>query len=193
MGRKKKTPGVININELEIENKIEIDYDKLEQAILKATTAADKIKTTEEEAKKTELISRRNKKLGEKDFSHIQNRFWRHLRIMMNKGWVIIRVLFVPKELAKEFSAVDSLFKLVTALSFWIARFALYVLTAYLAVQTFVQANPVLTLYGIAAFMLAQIFRIAQIEVENLKDREYVIGVFAAVVAIVSLVVSILD
>ncbi len=36
MAKKKKAPNIINIEELEIENKIEIDYDKLADAIVKA-------------------------------------------------------------------------------------------------------------------------------------------------------------
>ena len=36
MAKKKKAPNIINIEELEIENKIEIDYDKLAEAIVKA-------------------------------------------------------------------------------------------------------------------------------------------------------------
>lgn len=36
MAKKKKAPNIINIEELEIENKIEINYDKLADAIVKA-------------------------------------------------------------------------------------------------------------------------------------------------------------
>lgn len=36
MGKKKKDANIINIDDLVIENKIEIDYDKLAKAIIKA-------------------------------------------------------------------------------------------------------------------------------------------------------------
>jgi uncharacterized membrane protein YidH (DUF202 family) len=36
MGKQKKAPNIVNIEELEIENKFEIDYDKLAEAIVKA-------------------------------------------------------------------------------------------------------------------------------------------------------------
>ena len=43
MGRKKKDANIINIDELEIESKVEIDYDKLAQAIVKAKQIEEEI------------------------------------------------------------------------------------------------------------------------------------------------------
>lgn len=43
MGRKKNESNIVNIGELTVENKIEIDYDKLAEAIVKAQEKKEKI------------------------------------------------------------------------------------------------------------------------------------------------------
>ena len=60
MGRKKKESNIVNIGELAVENKIEIDYDKLAEAIVRAQL------TQEETAakKKAEELDAWQKSLG---------------------------------------------------------------------------------------------------------------------------------
>ena len=196
MGRgknKKRQPQTIQINELEIENRVEIDYDKLAQAIVKANQLSKEEEKAAIENAKKEIIANRMKALGEKDFSHIKNGIWRSIRTTLNKAKVFLRLLFVPKEIAKNLSAVDSLFKLIASLFFGVVRMVLYLIVGYFVIFTFVHKMPILLLYGVSIFILAQLVRIAQIEVEHMEDRGYLMAISGTIIAIASLVVAILS
>lgn len=133
------------------------------------------------------------KALGRKDFSHINNRAVRSVRKLLNEGWVCLHLLFVPKEIAKGLSAVDALMKLIILLVIWLARVILYTVAVCLVAFTFFYQMPTLFLYGLAAFMLAQIIRIAQIEIEYMEDRGYLVTIFGSILTAASLAVAILS
>ena len=101
--------------------------------------------------------------------------------------------MFVKKEIAKNLSAVDSLFKLIASLFFGVVRMVLYLIVGYFVIFTFVHKMPILLLYGVSIFILAQLVRIAQIEVEHMEDRGYLMAISGTIIAIASLVVAILS
>ena len=189
----KGRPIINNYTVEKIESKIELDYSKLAQAVLDAEQMRQQAEEKLAEEKRQEILKQRVEALGEKDFSYIKNWFVRNLRTALNKLAVFIRLLFVPKEIAKNISAVDSLFRAATSGLFFIIRIVLYVITAVLLYLLVTELNLVYFLYGIAAFVSAQIFRIAQIEVDYMKDREYLMAIFASIIAIVSLAVTIIS
>lgn len=189
----KGRPIINNYTVEKIESNIELDYSKLAQAVLDAEQMRQQAEEKLAEEKRQEILKQRVEALGEKDFSYIKNWFVRNLRTALNKLAVFIRLLFVPKEIAKNISAVDSLFRAATSGLFFIIRIVLYVITAVLLYLLVTELNLVYFLYGIAAFVSAQIFRIAQIEVDYMKDREYLMAIFASIIAIVSLAVTIIS
>ena len=196
MGRgknKKKQPQTIQIDELEIENRVDIDYDKLAKAIVKANQMSKEEEKAAIENANKEIIANRMKALGEKDFSHIKNGIWRSIRTALNKAKVFLRLLFVPKEIAKNLSAVDSLFKLIASLFFGVVRMVLYLVVGCFVIFTFVHKMPILLLYGVSIFIFEQLVRIAQIEVEYMEDRGYLMAISGTIIAIASLVVAILS
>lgn len=193
MGRKKKDTNIINIDELEIENKVEIDYDKLAEAIVKATQLSKDAESQAAEKAHEEMIKKRIESLGEKDFSQIKCWLWRNVRTILNRGFVFLKILFVPREIAKTISAVDSLFKLITALFFGFARIILYIAAGCLLVQTFMQGNLLFLPYAFVIFIFAQLIRIAQIEVEYMEDRGYLMAISGTIIAIASLIIAILS
>lgn len=189
----KGRPIINNYTVEKIESNIELDYSKLAQAVLDAEQMRQQAEEKLAEEKRQEILKQRVEALGEKDFSYIKNWFVRNLRTALNRLAVFIRLLFVPKEIAKNISAVDSLFRAATSGLFFIIRLVLYVITAVLLYLLVTELNLVYFLYGIAAFVSAQIFRIAQIEVDYMKDREYLMAIFASIIAIVSLAVTIIS
>lgn len=50
---------------------------------------------------------------------------------------------------------------------------------------------PFFLLYGFLAILFAQLFRIASIEIEKLQDQNMVIGIFTAVIAAITLIITI--
>lgn len=193
MGRGKKTPNIVNIEELEIENEIEIDYKKLAESICEAIQLSKKADDELTQKARKEILKQRTEYLGEKDFSHIKNWLWRNIRTMLNKGLVFLKILFVPRHIAKSISAVDSLFKLITALFFGIARMVLYVAVFWLLIQVFVQQSLLMLPYAFVTFVFAQLIRIAQIEVEYMEDRGYLMAISGTLIAIASLIIAILS
>ena len=183
MGRGKKTPNIVNIEELEIENEIEIDYKKLAESICEAIQLSKKADNELVKKAREEILKQRTEYLGEKDFSHIKNWLWRNIRTILNKGIVFLKILFVPRHIAKSISAVDSLFKLITALFFGIARMVLYVAVFSLLMLP----------YAFVTFVFAQLIRIAQIEVEYMEDRGYLMAISGTLIAIASLIIVILS
>jgi ABC-type multidrug transport system fused ATPase/permease subunit len=191
--QKHQQPQNIHIEELEIESKVEIDYGKLAEAIVKATQLSKDAESRAAEKEYEEMIKKRMESLGEKDFSHIKCWLWRNVRTILNKGVVFLKVLFVPREIAKTISAVDSLFKLITTFFFGLTRIILYILAAYLLVQTLIQGSLLFLPYAFVIFVFAQLIRIAQIEVEYMEDRGYLMAISSTIIAIASLVIAILS
>ncbi len=52
--------------------------------------------------------------------------------------------------------------------------------------------NVLYIMYGIIAFIFSRLFRMAGIEVEKIEDRNYLIGIFASVTSLISIVIAII-
>ncbi len=194
MGRNKSKSTVIN--NIDSVN-LQIDYDELAQAIVKAQKEADAIaeKENQESLEKEyqEIVQQRKKYLKEKDFSHINCRFLRNIRTFLNQLRVFKRMLFIPKKEIKLFSAIDGLISSFTIGLLFIVRIILYVFALLFILSVF-KGNHIAVslLISFVTFSIAQLIRIAQYEVERLKDRDYVLALFVGILTIFSIIVSVL-
>ncbi len=175
----------------------EIDYDKLAEAIVKAqnkatdTINAEKQKTIESE--RQEIIQKRKEYLKEKDFSYIKCRLWKGIRTFFNRLRVLKRILFMPKKDLKLFSAIDGLIITFTSGLLFIVRLILYFFAALLVLSVFWGCNILIALpIAFLIFTIAQLIRIAQYEVERIKDRDYLLALFVGILTIFSIIISIL-
>lgn len=186
MGRNKNKPTVINnIDSINIE----IDYDKLAQAIVKAQNEADSIV----ENKNQEILKQRKEYLKEKEFSYINCWLWRNIRTFFNQLRVFKRMLFIPKKQIKLFSAIDGLISSFTTGLLFIVRIILYAFSLCFILSVFKGDHIAGSfLISFATFSIAQLIRIAQYEVERLKDRDYVLALFVGILTIFSIIISIL-
>ena len=190
--KQKQQPQVIHIEELEIENKVDIDYDKLAQAISKAMLMHEQEKEVAQKKQKEEYKQKRDEALGRKDYSHEKNRLVRIVKKVWNTICVFFRILFISKKKAKYLSAVNGLFQSVTEGVFASLRYGMYFLTIVLVFRGFAQEQICAhCIYAVLAFVYGQIFRLAQFEVAEMKDKEYLLAVFAALISVISLIVSI--
>lgn len=192
--KKKDKPRIINnIQELNIE----IDYDKLADAIVKAQNIAnmqnEQSKQDMAEKERQEIIRRRKDYLKEKDFSYTKCRFWRAIRTALNRLRVFKRLLFIPKKQIKLFSAIDGLISSFTTGLLFIVRIILYFFAGGFIISIF-WGNDIFTSLSIAftIFVFAQLVRIAQYEVERLKDRDYILALFVGILTIFSIIISII-
>ena len=189
--KKEKTQVINNIQELNLK----IDYDELAKSIIKAKNIADKeIKQQKQEAtekERQEILEKRKDYLKEKDFSYIKCKFWRAIRTALNRLRVFKRLLFIPKKNIALFSAIDGLITSFTTGLLFIVRIVLYLLAGGFIISIF-WGNNIFTSLSIsfAVFVFAQLVRIAQYEVERLKDRDYVLALFVGILTIFSIIIS---
>lgn len=103
------------------------------------------------------------------------------------KAWsdlkAFFKLLFIKQEDVLEGLGTVSLLKLILLPIFFLLRCGFYIFAIYALYFTF--ANK--SIWGIAiaffAFIFARIFRIVSMEIDNMKDREYLISVFSCVMS----------
>ena len=193
MGRKRKETNIINIDDLEIQNSIEIDYRKLAVAIIEAQVMIENEKLKLQISQSEEAFKKRNEILGRKDYSDERRWIVRKLKEFINAIVVIFKTLFIKKKDAQYLSGTNMLFQGLTTIFFACIRYGLYAMALYFFWHG-ITNNEYIThsVYSVAAFIYAQIFRVIQFEIERMKDREYLMAIFAAIVSVLSLVASLI-
>lgn len=169
---------------------IEIDYDKLAEAIIKAHKKIEE----ETEEQNSKAMKELQEAVGKKEIQgHCIKQF-------LNDAAIFFRLLFVKQKYIKTSGFVYALIQLFTSSLFAIVQVVLYVLTccfAFYAVQNIVLGNnwcsfgPFL-LYTCSSFIFAQIFRIARCEIMNMKNKKEILAISSAIAAIVAAIVAII-
>lgn len=186
--KKKDKPQIINnIKELNLE----IDYDKLAQAIVKA-------KQIEEEKlaeKKAADLEEWQKCLGVN--SHEDKKgLKKRLYVLGNNTKVIFNLIFFSKKKKVKVSMTGAFMQGLTAMFFHLIKVMLWILSlAFISVciyhgnMAFSLLNYVYYIgFAIIAFMLASIFRLMAIETEQITERERVLGIFTAVMSVIPMI-----
>ena len=193
MAKKKDKPQIINnIQELNLE----IDYDKLAEAIVKS-------KQIEEEnlaEKKTSDLEEWKKSLGvnkHEDKKGIKKKIY----VFCNNVKVFFNLIFFSKKKKVRVSMTGAFMQSITATFFHIIKVMLWILSlAFISVCVY-HGNMAFSLlnyvyyigFAIIAFMLASIFRLMAIETEQITDRERVLGIFTAVMSVIPMIETIVS
>ena len=191
MGRKKKDANIINIDELEIESKVEIDYDKLAQAIVKAKQIEEEIAAK----KKAADLEEWKRSLGVNNHED-KKEIKKKLFVFFNRAKVFLNLIFFSKKKKVRVSMTGAFMQSITAMFFhmikvmlWILSLAFISVCIYHANMAFDLLNYVYYIgFAIIAFMLASIFRLMAIETEQITDRERVLGIFTAVMSVIPMI-----
>lgn len=188
MAKKKDKSQIINnIQELNLE----IDYDKLAQAIVKAKqieeeNAAKKKTADLEEWKKILGVNKHEDKKGIK----------KKIYVFCNNVKVFFNLIFFSKKKKVRVSMTGAFMQGITAAFFHLIKVMLWILSlAFISVCIY-HGNMVFGLlnyvyyigFAIIAFMLASIFRLMAIETEQITDRERVLGIFTAVMSVIPMI-----
>ncbi|MBE6768093.1 MAG: hypothetical protein E7549_04185 [Ruminococcaceae bacterium] len=188
MAKKKDKPQVINnIQELNLE----IDYDKLAQAIVKAKqieeeNVAEKKAADLEEWKRSLGVNKHEDKKGIK----------KKIYVFCNNVKVFFNLIFFSKKKKVRVSMTGAFMQSTTATFFHVIKVMLWILSlAFISVcvyhgnMAFDLLNYVYYIgFAIVAFMLASIFRLMAIETEQITDRERVLGIFTAVMSVMPMI-----
>ena len=188
MAKKKDKPQTINnIKELNLE----IDYDKLAQAIVKVKqieeeNLAEKKAADLEEWKRSLGVNKHEDKKGIK----------KKIYVFCNNVKVFFNLIFFSKKKKIRVSMTGVFMQSITAMFFHVIKVMLWLLSfAFISVCVF-HGNMAFSLlnyiyyisFAIVAFMLASIFRLMAIETEQIKDRERVLGIFTAVMSVIPMI-----
>lgn len=194
--QKQQQMQAIHIEELEIENKVEIDYDKLADAIVKA-------KRIEKEAEEREKAAAQAKWRTEVGYNEHKNKkgFSKKFFCACNRVKVVLNIMFISKKKHIATSPTSSFIQGLTASFFVLIQWLLTVFAIAFIIAIAYHPN---IKYGVGeyfmcgsftllSFMLSRVFRLMAIEIEQMSNREQVLGVFTAVVSVIPLIEKILE
>lgn len=191
MGRKKKDTNIINIEELEIENDVEIDYDKLALAIVKAK----QIEKQNEEQEKIAALAKWRKEMGYNEHADKKGLIRKVLRFF---NWIKVtwNLMFISEKKHIEASPTVALIQEGMVKFFQLIQWTLTAMAVCLIgliifspdVEYTIIQYFLLAVYAIISFVFSRIFRLMAIEVKQMSNREQVLGIFAAVLAVVPLI-----
>lgn len=191
MGKKKqKQKEQAKTESVKAENVATIEDERITKIIVNALTEYDKQKQDKKKAEEERIRKADEKRLG----------------INGNKGKIraVLKILLRPKKYAKNINAGAGLvrvalyafYKLVELIVGLCAILFLAVIPLQYCIPSVVPMKWYLSVvsgvWGIMLLLLSRMFRIAAIEVDEVKDNNYLFGLFTAVTSIVSAIVSII-
>ena len=191
MGKKKqKQKSQIKVENVKSDILMVIDDERITKIIVNALTEYDKQKLEAAKVEKEKERETAEAKLGEKG----------------NKGKfrAVLKILFRPKKYAKNMNAgagivraaLYAFYKLVELITLICAILFLAVIPLQYCIPSVVPMKWYLSVvsgvWSITLLLLSRMFRIAAIEVDEVKDNNYLFGLFTAVTSIVSAIVSII-
>ena len=191
MAKKKDKPQVINnIQGLNLE----IDYDKLAEAIVKQIEEENAVK------KKAEELAAWRKSIGINNHDDKKG-IIKAVSVFFNRLKVSTKILFYPKKKKLYNSMTGAFMQGITTAFFNLIKWFLWFLSAAFILSIFSHGEVEFTILdyitcvgrAMLAVVVAAIFRLMAIETEQLTDRERILGIFMAVVAIIPMVESIMS
>lgn len=191
MGKKKqKQKEQAKTESVKAENVATIEDERTAKIIVSALTEYDRQKQEATKAEEERIRKADEKRLG----------------INGNKGKIraVLKILLRPKKYAKNMNAGAGLvrvalyafYKLVELIVGLCAILFIAVIPLQYCIPSVVSMKWYLSVvsgvWGITLLLLSRMFRIAAIEVDEVKDNNYLFGLFTAVTSIVSAIVSII-
>lgn len=195
MGKKKqKQKSQIKVEDVKADTLMPIDDERITKIIVNALAEYDKQKQEAAKVEKEKERETAEAKLG----------------IKGNKGKLlaVLKVMVFPKKYKEMLTvntvllrvALKSLYKIVEIILYIIAAclflcLPLHNIFPQLIIPQLTNVDIGLTIalfvFSFPTFLLARIFRMAGIELEDITDSNYIFGLFAALTSIVSIIVAI--
>lgn len=199
--RKTSMTGAKSLPSLNITIPDGMSASEMQSLIVNALLEYDQKKQARDKQIEAESLNEWRQRIGCKDYS--DRKFLpRTVLTIVNSLWAFIKILLMPKKRIIGDFATVSLMSVAVSLVFSIVKWVLWVLSAVFLLiypcSIIVPSMPIIqfskaVLYlviGLFLLLLAQLFRIASIEIEKMRDRKYVVDIFAAVAAVMAIIVS---
>ena len=191
MGKsKQKQRNQNKVENVKIDNLTTLDDERITKIIVNALTEYDRQKQEAARVEKEKEKETAEAKLG----------------IKGNKGKFLaeLKVLVFPKKYKEMLTvntvllrvALKSLYKIIEIILYVIALCLFLCLPLYNVISqhtnTDIGLSIALFAFSFPTFLLARIFRMAAIELDDITDSNYIFGLFAALTSMVSMVVAII-
>lgn len=199
--RKRKVKKTQNTTPLNITMPSGMSNSEIQALIVSSLLEYDRqkrdLEMREKDAEQKEWLSR----IGYKEYSN-QRFVPRTFLSLVNLFSSFIQLLFMRKESVRGDYATVSLMRIAILLAFSLTKCILWFVSAVFILSypcslvipsipnmSFIDALPSIGC-GLITLIIAQLFRIASIEIEKMKDRKYLVDIFAAVTAVAAIVIS---
>lgn len=180
-----------------------VTAEEWKHIIADALIAAEKEKIRLAEDQKKKDSEKWRETVGRKNYSQ-EKVPKRWILDFFNAIKVSVKISFIPKEKIKgdrmTFTILQLFLQFFFAMVHVILLFAsmilIFVFPIIASIQhgiSYICGIAISIMVGFSIFLLSGIFRIAGIEIENIDDRNYIFGLFACIIALGSLVTSIIS
>lgn len=177
-----------------------LDYEKLAKAICDAQVSAEKNKQMETEEKRKKAIADWQKALGlvnyEKSDKKYKN-FWNSIKNGVSVFW---NMMTLKRKYAKTDATTFALLGMALNSVFALIKWMLYLVSIVFMASSFysfddrkiISFEIAFVFYGVFSFVLARLVRVAQFEVYNMVEREYLMGLLSAVTSFVAVIIALI-
>ena len=183
-------------NESPIHVNVEIDYDELAMAIVRAHQI-EKDNEAETTEKERDEWKRSIGYCAHEDKKGIKKKFF----IFSNYIKIFFNLMFFSKKKKIKKSVTSAFMQGITAIFFHTVKFLLWILSFAFIGVIFFHGNKAFgaldyiyyAVFAFISFTLAGIFRLMAIETEQISERERILGIFTAVMAVIPMIEMIVN
>lgn len=199
--RESNTSGTKNAPPLNITMSDGMSASEMQSLIVSALLEYDQKKQERDKQIEANALNEWRQRIGYKDFSD-RKFLSRIVLTIANSLMTLLKVLFMRKKQITGDFATISLMRIAVSLVFSIAKWVLWGISTFLFLaypcSLIVPGIPEIRFseavlhieIGLITLLFAQLFRIASIEIEKMKDRNYIVDIFAAVAAVAAIIIS---
>ena len=178
----------------------DFDYQKFADAMVEAQRRAKEIEKCEAEKEIQEKQAEWKKILGHKEYPVSRCKLVNKFFSSLNGVKVFWKIITFKKKDAKFDVATVTLLRFSIYAILWLIKITLYFVTVVFGIasfysfseKTFIPFNLSCLLMSFVPFVLARIVRMAQFEIEYIKDRNYLIGILSSTTAFIAMVIAII-
>lgn len=176
------------------------DYQKFADAMVEAQKRSKEIEKSEEKKEIQRIQAEWEKILGYKNPGHSTNSIVKYFHGLINGLKIFWKIMTIKKDEARFDTATAAILHISIDAMLWIIKVILYIVSIYFAVSSiysfsdelFISFNYICLLWSFIPFILARIVRMAQFEIEQIKDRNYLIGILSSMAAFIAMILAII-
>lgn len=195
----KKSYDKIDTGQVSVPDKITVE--KMQHIIAHAIVEAEDIKKDRENKQKEIAAKDWSDSIGYKDYSSFK--WYKRFPLqLINSIVVLFHVATIPKQKVKGTAESFAFIAVFIYVFFWILKWIFLIASGVFLVFIFMQLFSISSgdfsaykftlsiMLLILSFMFSIIFRILSFEVNNIEDYNFLFGLFASIVSIVSIIIA---